>query len=241
MLYDVFLFKSRKKHSSKVSSYLETERLQRIYTWAKVVFFVCLFFCLHFLIIFLNTMFPEASSKLALTRRHSAVTSVLCLKENTCGTKIPLTDVFFLKGIKLIQCVNAMTRGRWQAFVHQSSSSAAVCCWESCPEIYLNQSGTADIRKDRNILPSAVSDGGTASDSLTHTSVGSRASALRAEYTHKYTQANTQVQDRSCAFVTQVPNLTTWLQTGKGHVWTRQNEISAQNCWICCDLSHGAS
>lgn len=75
---------------------------------------------------------------------------------------------------------------------------AAVCCWESCPEIYLNRSGAADIRKDRNILPSAVSDGGNTSDSLTHTSVGSWASALRAKYTQMHTSKHTSARPQLC-------------------------------------------
>ncbi len=47
--------------------------------------------------------------------------------------------------------------------------------------------------------PCVVPNGGNTSDGLTHTSVGSRASALGPA--HKYTHASTQVQDHSCGLV----------------------------------------
>ncbi len=58
---------------------------------------------------------------------------------------------------------------------------------------------TKHSRRDKNIPPSALPNGAYTSDGLTHTSVGSLASALRAAYTQIHTRGHTSARPQLCS------------------------------------------
>lgn len=132
-----------------------------------------------------------------------------------------------------------------QGFLDQSSdSSGQSVLWIVLSNLLGHHNRCVWGQKWTQIPPSVVSNVGNTSDGLTHTwwsGCGQLGFRSRGSVAHKYTRANTQVQDHSRALVTQVPNLTAWLQRGKRHARTCQDWSAVQSPSITCHLSHCAS